>query len=447
MPPESPQRFLDDVYRAALLAMQPGHAVREGLGALDPTAHVPLHIVAVGKAARTMAAAALDWCLVRGLTVRGGVCISHDATGGTDDAACAPLGLYTGDHPVPGAQSRAAAEALGAYVTGEIRDGERVLVLLSGGTSALIGAPRTGTSDADYAICCRALLGAGLEISAMNLLRRRISMWGGGMLGAALDAAGARTDVLAISDVLGNTADGIGGSPCITDTATPEMLSHALSQAALTPHARRLIDEALGRSDAAGIPTCAPIRHDIIGSNAAACDAVVAAARERGAQAVLRGAPLTGDAHACGIAIAATLLEDAVRARDAGDHAVRIACWGGEPTVAVAPIDAPPGGRMQALALAAAEVLAAAGDERHDVMLLAAGTDGRDGTTDAAGAVVTADTWHAVRSAGLDPAALLAAHRSHEALRAAQALIPAFASGTNVNDVVIGFVRCDLRGS
>lgn len=442
---ESPERFLDELYRAALLALQPGHAVRDGLAALDPSDRVPLHILAMGKAARTMAAAALDWCLVRGITVRGGVCISHDAAADPDDAALAPLGIQTGDHPVPGVRSKAAAEALAAYVRGGVRAGERVLVLLSGGTSALIGAPRTGTTDADYATCCRALLGAGLEIGAMNLLRRRLSMWGGGTLGAALDAAGAHTDVLAISDVPGSTADGIGGNPCLPDIATPEMVTSALSQAALTPHARRLIDEGLTRSDTASLPPCSPIRHDVIGSNAAACEAIVAAARERGAQATLRGGPLAGDAHACGIAIAAALLEGAAQARQTDDHAMRILCWGGEPTVAVPHGDAPPGGRMQALALAAAEVLAAAGDDGHDVLLLAAGTDGRDGTTDAAGAIVSAATWQAVRAAGRDPAMLLAAHRSHEALRAAHALIPAFTSGTNVNDLVVGLVRRDLR--
>jgi len=95
---------------------------------------------------------------------------------------------------------------------------------------------------------------------------------------------------------------------------------------------------------------------------------------------------------------------------------------------------------MQALALAAARALHAAGGRARGITILAAGTDGRDGATDAAGAVIDGRTWQAVLDDGYDPAVLLAAHDSHSALRGAGALIPAFASGTNVNDVVIALV-------
>jgi hydroxypyruvate reductase len=97
---------------------------------------------------------------------------------------------------------------------------------------------------------------------------------------------------------------------------------------------------------------------------------------------------------------------------------------------------------MQALALAAARTLHEAGaDAPQGITILAAGSDGRDGATDAAGAVVNNGTWAAIQSAGHDPAALLAVHDSHAALRAAGCLIPAFASGTNVNDLVLALVE------
>jgi hydroxypyruvate reductase len=115
--------------------------------------------------------------------------------------------------------------------------------------------------------------------------------------------------------------------------------------------------------------------------------------------------------------------------------------WGGEPTVTLdhAAADAL-GGRMQELALAAAAALHAAGPAAERVALLAAGTDGRDGPTDAAGAHADAATWARILAAGRDPAADLRAHRSYAALHACGALLRTGLTGTNVADVVIGLV-------
>jgi hydroxypyruvate reductase len=127
-----------------------------------------------------------------------------------------------------------------------------------------------------------------------------------------------------------------------------------------------------------------------------------------------------------------------------GPPTARWLVLGGEPVVDLrgAPADAH-GGRCQELALAAARELHERG-ERH-VTLLAAGTDGRDGPTDAAGAIVDGDTWAAIARAGRDPAADLAAHRSYAALDAAGALLRTGLTGTNVNDIVVA-VRAPARG-
>jgi glycerate-2-kinase len=111
--------------------------------------------------------------------------------------------------------------------------------------------------------------------------------------------------------------------------------------------------------------------------------------------------------------------------------------WGGETTVTLG--DGPPGlgGRCQELALAAARVLEGA---PLGVALLAAGTDGRDGPTDAAGAIVDGGTWRAAAATGRDPARDLTAHDAYRALEAAGALLKVGLTGTNVMDVVIGVV-------
>ena len=115
--------------------------------------------------------------------------------------------------------------------------------------------------------------------------------------------------------------------------------------------------------------------------------------------------------------------------------------WGGETTVRLGPGTESAGGRCQELALAAADALRAEGDRGAGITLLAAGTDGRDGPTDAAGAVVDATTWDAIRAAGRDPAVDLHDHRSYHALDVVGALVRTGPSGTNVGDVVVGIVE------
>jgi hydroxypyruvate reductase len=125
-----------------------------------------------------------------------------------------------------------------------------------------------------------------------------------------------------------------------------------------------------------------------------------------------------------------------------------VAIWGGETTVTLrgpstrrgATPAAPPGGRCQELALAAARTLHDAGERGQGIALLAAGTDGRDGTTDAAGAFVDASTWGAIQKAGLDPINALALHASNGALAAVNTLFSPGSTGTNVMDVVIGVI-------
>jgi hydroxypyruvate reductase len=116
--------------------------------------------------------------------------------------------------------------------------------------------------------------------------------------------------------------------------------------------------------------------------------------------------------------------------------------WGGETTVTLSgPATSAGGGRCQELALAAARALAQAGAEGAGITIMAAGTDGRDGATDAAGAIVDSSTWSAIAAAGRDPAQALASHESFGALKAAGALIPRRDTGTNVNDIVIGLIN------
>jgi hydroxypyruvate reductase len=200
-------------------------------------------------------------------------------------------------------------------------------------------------------------------------------------------------------------------------------------------------------------PAFAHVSTRLIGTNDLAVDAVVRRAASLSVRAERAATPLSGDAARCGEHIAESLLDRARR------DAPGVVVWGGETTVqltrspaftgrqtdarvGLAPPGTPPsGGRCQELALAASRLLAEAGENGQRVTILAAGTDGRDGPTDAAGAFADGSLWERIRAAGRDPALALARHESYTVLDGAGALLRRGLTGTNVMDVVIGVVE------
>jgi hydroxypyruvate reductase len=189
--------------------------------------------------------------------------------------------------------------------------------------------------------------------------------------------------------------------------------------------ARRTIPE----TPRATHPAFAHVTTRIIGSNRLSTEAAARRAVELSLPVVNHGSVLTGDAAHCGASLAASLLE---RARDGWRGCV---VWGGETTVQLgaspvgvhdghvaATVGAPLGGRCQELALSASRVLAEGGESARGITLLAAGTDGRDGPTDAAGAFADAFVWEAIRASGRSPEHSLARHDSYVVLDAVGAL-------------------------
>jgi glycerate-2-kinase len=172
---------------------------------------------------------------------------------------------------------------------------------------------------------------------------------------------------------------------------------------------------------------------EIIASNRLALEASRSRARALGVDAVVIEEPIAGEAADTGARIADELVAGCGSKRRAS--ARRCTIWGGETTVTLRRESNGLGGRCQELALAAAEVLHSS---HSDISLLAAGTDGRDGPTDAAGAIVDRNTWSAIAATGNDPARALETHNAYHALDAAGALLRPGLTGTNVMDLVIG---------
>lgn len=445
--PADPRALLTELYWAAVAAAAPGPALRTALTKERSSQTRPIHIIALGKAALPMAEAAVAVLDERGLAPAGGLLV-------VPEPAHSPhprLNIAVGDHPQPGPGSLAAADLLGQAVQAVHPDDE-VWILLSGGTTSLIGAPLTGLRPVDLTELYRLLLGSGLDITAMNRIRKRFTRWAGGRLAAALHPAHVKN--FTISDVIGDDLASIGSGPAVPDASTAAEVRAALHSTGLwekVPTGLREHLEAVIQGDAPETPkgdhpAFRTTQTSLIASNQLAVEAAAARARILGLEAQVLNSALTGEAADVGRRLATTLLNyDASNLAGAQAGQVNkdtVLIWGGETTVSLSK-DAGMGGRSQELALAAAEVLGAAprrdgGSAAQGPILLAAGTDGRDGPTDAAGGFADSETWEAIRRAGRDPARDLKAHQSYDALTAGGALFKTGMTGTNVMDLVLG---------
>lgn len=439
--------LLLSLYDAAVRGADPRDHVAAALRREPPRAS-RLHLIALGKAAPAMADAAVATLRALGAEPAGGVVVgAHDAP-----SPHPALVALAGDHPVPGERSARAAEGL-AEAAAAVGADDEVLVLLSGGTSSLVAAPVDELTRADLAKLVDVLLGSGAPIGAINAVRRRVLRWGGGRLAMAL--APARVRCLAVSDVEGDDPAVIGSGPCAPDPCTVADVERILDEyqlrdqltTRLLDHMARVARGELGETPKPGDPAFARVACEVIVANAHALDAAAAAARHAGlAPVTVAAEPLDDDAALTGH----RLVDELIRFKEGGllgaDDAERDAArgallWGGETTVALGLLRVGHGGRCQELALSAARALHDAGERGQGMMLLAAGTDGRDGPTDAAGAIVDAGTWRAIEQAGRDPEGDLMNHDAGRALEVVGAVIARRETGTNVRDIVIGIVE------
>lgn len=424
-----PGHLLLDLFDAGVRAAAPGPLVARALEH-EPPGGPPIHLIAIGKAAVPMADAALAAARAAGCPTAAGLVVT------TEEGALPGCQVLAADHPLPGARSLRASHALAAFVAGLAAD-RPVWVLLSGGASSLVAGPATGIPPGDLARSFELLLGSGLDITTMNRVRKRITRWAGGGLGRAL--APRPVLQLVLSDVPGNELGSIGSGPCVPSAEPTRAVLARLDGAGLTTrlplsvaaHLRGLVAAEAAKATSARDRSFPHVRSVIVGDNATARTGVVARAAELGLAVERHEALLAGAAVAEGTRIGEVL------ARSAGGARPLLHLWGGEPVVTLHD-GAGLGGRAQELALAAARVLGRTG---APATLLAAGTDGRDGPTDAAGAIVDRHTWAAIAAQGVDPEGALQRHDAYPALASAGALIEARPTGTNVLDLYLGLAN------
>jgi glycerate-2-kinase len=418
----SAPEILGEIYREALAAVHAGRAVERALAGWDADR---VELLAVGKAACAMAAGARA---ALGPRLRGGLAVTKPAHG----FPVAGVEVREAGHPLPDARGAAAAEQALARAAASK---DPLLVLVSGGASALWPAPVAGVSLEDKRATTELLLRSGADIAALNAVRKHLSRIKGG--GLARAAAGRRVLALLVSDVAGDAPDAIGSGPTAPDPTTYADALRALRRADLLERVPRSVRGhleagAAGRSDETPKPgdeIFARVEHRIVARLADALRAASAAARARGFEVRDLGRALDGD-----VAEVARSLARHVRA--AGSRRV-ILVAGGEPTLVVR--GGGVGGRAQHLALALALEL----EGERGWTALCAGSDGTDGITSAAGAAVDAGTLARARASGLDPADHLARRDTHPLLRAIGALVETGPTHTNVNDLALVALGAD----
>ncbi|MFN7751542.1 MAG: glycerate kinase [Pseudomonadota bacterium] len=417
------------MFDAAVAAADPSRTLAAHLPPLPPAGRIV--VVGAGKAAAAMARALESAWEVALDRLEGTVVTRYGHA-----LPCRRIEVLEAAHPVPDAAGLAATERLLSRVAGLTSD-DLVLVLLSGGGSALLAAPVAGMGLADEQVLARALLACGADIGEINCVRKHLSRVKGGRL--ALACSPARVITLAISDVPGDELTVIASGPTVADPTTVGDARRVLARYGITEP--RAAIEALAapgsETPKPGDPALARTSARLVARPQQSLEAAAAVARAAGWQPLILGDSLEGEAREAARVLAGIALQVARHGQPVAGPCALIS--GGETTVTVR--GGGRGGRNVEFQLALALALRG----MPGVHALAADTDGIDGAGPAAGALVSPDTLARAQAAGLDAQASLAANDAH---RFFETLGDALACGpthTNVNDFRVILVDAPYR--
>ena len=383
----------------------------------------PLHVIAVGKAGAAMAAAFLT---APQLAIQSALAVGTH----THPHLPASAEWIESGHPFPDARSQRAGERAIA-IAQRAHSGDALVILLSGGASALMAAPIDGLTLADKITTTKLMMDTGADIHALNTVRRHLSKIKGGRLAAACVGS---TITLAISDVVGDDLNAIGSGPGVPDATTWADAAAALERFGGDLHLPE-VRHVVARGVSGDIPdtpkpgsTALKRAHAlVIGSRIDAMEGAKQAALARGYHTVVIANPVIGEAREVGPRWLGRALELAADVR-------RPACVisSGETTVRVTGKGR--GGRNLEFVLAAAESIASPTPK----VMASIGTDGIDGSSGVAGGMVDSSTMARASALGLDrPGSYLAANDSLAFLSALDDTIRLGRTDTNVGDLQV----------
>ncbi len=430
------------IFRAALKAADPVLAVkrflrREGGVLIAGRKRYPLarferiFVLGAGKASASMASAVET---ILGARIAGGIVVTKYGHG----LPLKRIEVAESGHPVPDEAGVEGARRLAAMAD-EATARDLVIMLISGGASALTPSPVAPVTLAEKQETTRLLLACGANIHEMNTVRKHLSGLKGGQL--ARRAAPATLITLMLSDVIGDPMDVIGSGPAVPDPSTFAAAAAILDRFGLMARApatvRRWIEDGVAgkieETPKPGDPAFGRAQNLIVGSNRLAVDAAAAKARKLGYRPMVLSTYIEGETREIARMHGAIAREICTAGQPARAPVCLIS--GGETTVTLRGDGL--GGRNQEFVLAAA--IEVAGLAR--VTVLSAGTDGTDGPTDAAGAIADGGTMDRASNRKLSPGEYLHRNDSYRFFDAMGDLIRTGPTRTNVNDVRLVLVR------
>ncbi|MBP3523993.1 MAG: glycerate kinase [Clostridia bacterium] len=405
------------IVRDSIDAVLPDAAVRRALAGQQFAK--PVKLIAIGKAAWRMAYAA---CTTLGDQVDCGVIITKY---NHSEGEIPRMEIFEAGHPVPdenGVRGTKRALELVHGLTPE----DTVLLLVSGGGSALFELPLEGATLDDIAFLTHQLLACGADITEINTLRKHLSAVKGGRFGAA--CAPAHVQCIVLSDVLGDSLDTIASGPAVPDQTSREDVQRLIAKYSLTvpEHLYPLLN----------LETPKQLSHittHITGNVTALCQAAADSAQALGYHPLLVTTTLNCEAREAGAMLASIARE--IRRSGQPVQPPCAVILGGETVVHLHGNGK--GGRNQELALASAVGI----DGLPDTCIFSVGSDGTDGPTDAAGGIVTGEFARKAKERGLSIEAALADNDSYAILRDMDAHLMTGPTGTNVNDVCMLLCR------
>jgi glycerate 2-kinase len=436
--------MLFEIISAGLKAANPRLAVNSVLKVKEETLWVSglekgipiegqVHLIGAGKASIPMACGVVD---ILGKKISGGVVITKSLLESWVNHLPGNIEVLKGNHPFPGEESLRSTQKLVEYCQ-NLDEKDVVICLISGGGSALMTLPSHGIQLKDIQALTGQLLKCGATIEEINTLRKHLDQVKGGGLARICSPATVLT--LAISDVIGNSPAVIASGPTVPDKSTFENAKQIMDKYKLKEVLPNSIQETFKRGLVGDIPeTLKPgdpifdnCFYSLIASNEVSVSAALSTAARLGFKTVNLGSVIQGEAQRIGEQMAGRLTEvlEAVTASDAPICLI----GGGETTVRIKGNGL--GGRNLELALAAVKPLAG----KENLCLLTLATDGEDGPTDAAGAIVTGETFPKGKMIGLDPDLYLSENDSYHYFERAGGLIRTGSTGTNVMDMIYLF--------
>ena len=413
----APRALLTRLFQAAVHAADPATCVPQHLPPIPPMPPGRTFVVGAGKAAAAMARAVEDhWP-----GALSGLVVTRYGHG----VPCGRIEVVEAAHPVPDEAGQAAAARMLAVLWGLTSD-DLVLVLISGGGSALLALPWEGVTLADKQVVNRALLKSGAGIGEMNCVRKHLSAIKGGRL--AIAAYPARVMTLVISDVPGDDPAVVASGPTLPDPTTCEEALAILDKYRIEAphHVRAVLASGVSETPKPGDVRFAHCQTHVIATAHGSLAAAAEAARAAGVTPLILGDAIEGEAREVAKVMAGIATSCARHGEPICPPCVLLS--GGETTVTVRGQGR--GGRNAEFLLA----LAVALNGEAGVHALAGDTDGIDGTEDNAGAFLADDTLARARALGLDAAARLADNDGYGYFAALGDLVVTGPTRTNVND-------------